>query len=124
MLKISIELECPTQSQLDALATLIGGKSAIPVEVTPTVDDTAKATPKTKKARAKPEPEPETEPTAEDFAPDTAVTMIDIRELAVALTKTGKQPEIKEVFSQYGIEKLSDLDEKDYPAMLADLRAL
>lgn len=79
-----------------------------------------------------PEPEatPETEtdvkaePAPEAPAPEEKpVSKTDVRAVATALTKAGKRETLKVIFKKFGGEKLSDIKEADYPALMRELVA-
>ena len=69
-----------------------------------------KTTAKDKKAVAK------KEETAEP-----AITLTDVRSIALKLSKAGKQKLLKEIFAKYGAEKLSEIAEEDYANLKNDL---
>ena len=75
------------------------------------------------------EPEPETEAaeepdivkaTVEDAPFDEAVTytLLDIRAKLAALNKAGKKAKVQEIIESFGASKLSQIDPKDYPALM------
>ena len=43
--------------------------------------------------------------------------------MATALTKAGKRDALKAIFKKFGGEKLSDIQEADYPALMRELVA-
>lgn len=75
-----------------------------------------KTTAKDKKAVAKKEEKTEESETAEP-----AVTLTDVRSIALKLSKAGKQKLLKEIFAKYGAEKLSEIAEEDYANLKNDL---
>lgn len=94
----------------------------------------SKAAPKAAPAAPKAKPTAKTEspaPTAETTAKEEpaekkdapAVSKTDVRAMALALSKAGKQDELKEIFAKYGAVKLSGVAEDDYPALMEDLVA-
>lgn len=85
---------------------------------------------------AAPDPQPEvetevkTDPASEETAPDATpapeekpVSKTDVRAVATALTKAGKRDALKAIFKKFGGEKLSDIQEADYPALMRELVA-
>ena len=69
------------------------------------------------------EKEPLKDPTVpEKKAPDPAVTKSDIRRLGNELSKIGKSGVIKAALEALGAEKLSQVEEKDYPALAEKLQ--
>lgn len=48
------------------------------------------------------------------------ITMETIRAKLAALMDAGKQTEVKELLKEHGAEKLSDIPEENYPALLKD----
>lgn len=85
---------------------------------------------------AAPDPQPEaetkvkTDPASEETAPDATpapeekpVSKTDVRAVATALTKAGKRDTLKAIFKKFGGEKLSDIQEADYPALMRELVA-
>lgn len=65
-----------------------------------------------------------TDSSESDPAPEEKpVTKTDVRAMATALTKAGKRDTLKAIFKKLGAEKLSDIQEKDYPALMRELVA-
>jgi len=48
------------------------------------------------------------------------ITMETVRAKLAALMQTGKQAQVKELLKKHGGEKLSDIPEENYPALLKD----
>lgn len=76
------------------------------------------------------ETEVKTDPASEETAPDATpapeekpVSKTDVRAVATALTKAGKRDTLKAIFKKFGGEKLSDIQEADYPALMRELVA-
>lgn len=96
----------------------------------PNAEDAVEDAPEPKEkpaAKALKAKEPESEPveSAKAEEPDAkALSITDVRALALELSKAGKQAELREVFRQYGAEKLSGIPESAYPALMVDLEAL
>lgn len=63
-------------------------------------------------------------PVAEAPAETVAVTMEEVRAVLADLSENGKRKEVKELLIKYDSGKLSGVRESDYPALLADARAL
>lgn len=55
--------------------------------------------------------------------PEAPVSKTDVRAIATALSKAGKQDELKKIFAEFGGKKLSDIAEVDYPALMKKLVA-
>lgn len=68
----------------------------------------------------------ETKPAAPAPAPavQEKITKTDVRAVALKLSKAGKSKELKAIFSEFGAEKLSEIKEDDYPALMAKLGAV
>ncbi|MBQ7960124.1 MAG: rRNA biogenesis protein rrp5 [Clostridia bacterium] len=72
----------------------------------------------------------ETEPQAPDLEPTQEVhdepklTLEDVRSVLSAKSANGHGAEIRELLQKYGHSKLSEIDPKDYPALLADAEVL
>ena len=142
MAQIKIEVTFNTNEEtLDqALAKLLGQASAQDAPTAPAkkpakqkTDAPATAQPDPQ-SEAAPDPQPETEvktdPVSEETAPDSApapeeklVSKTDVRAVATALTKAGKREALKAIFKKFGGEKLSDIQEADYPALMRELVA-
>lgn len=121
MIEIKITLE-HTPENLELL--LAAAKAAQPAK-----EETKKEEePKTKKP-AKKEEEPKTktaakkeeEPKTKAPAKKETKTKNDIRYLALALTKDGKEDKIAEVFAEFGASRLSEIKEEDFPAVYEKL---
>lgn len=52
------------------------------------------------------------------------VVVEDIRAVLAEKSQEGKSKEIKELLGKYGAAKLSAVEEKDYPALLAEAKVL
>ena len=52
------------------------------------------------------------------------VAVEDIRAVLAEKSQEGKSKEIKELLGKYGVAKLSAVDEKDYPMLLAEAKVL
>ena len=52
------------------------------------------------------------------------VAVEDIRVVLAEKSQEGKTKEIKELLGKYGVAKLSAVEEKDYPALLAEAEVL
>ena len=50
--------------------------------------------------------------------------MEDIRAVLAQKSQDGKSKEIKELLGRYGVAKLSAVEVKDYPALLAEAKVL
>lgn len=75
------------------------------------------------------EPEPETESAAESetveapaeelpFDEAVTYTLPDVRAKLAALNKAGKKAKVQEIIESFGASKLSQIDPKDYPALM------
>ena len=144
MAQIKIEVTFNTNEEtLDqALAKLL---SQTPVQDAPATPTKKSAKQKTDApATVQPDPQPDaapdpqseaetevkTDPASEETAPDAApapeekpVSKTDVRAVATALTKAGKRDTLKAIFKKFGGEKLSDIQEADYPALMRELVA-
>lgn len=80
---------------------------------------------KDKKAAARKETpdEPDDAPEAETETPAPAISLTDVRAVALKLSKAGKQAKLKEIFAKYGGAKLSDISKEHYADLMADLEA-
>ena len=70
--------------------------------------------------KPEPKPEPENEPRKSD-APKSNVTLTDVRAVALKLSRSNKKSVLKDALAKFGANKLSDVKESDYPALLAEL---
>lgn len=62
------------------------------------------------------------EKTEEPTAP--AYTFADVRKAFSAKSHAGYTSHVKELISKYGADRLSDVKEADYPALMADLEVI
>lgn len=66
----------------------------------------------------------ETQP-AEQPPPETkAVTFVELRSRLAEISRAGHTAEIKELIARFGAEKLSDVAEADYAALLTEAEGL
>lgn len=56
--------------------------------------------------------------------PKAEVTLETVRAKLAALMQGGKQAEVKELLKKHGGDKLSDIPEENYPALLAEAEAM
>lgn len=72
----------------------------------------------------------ETEPQTPDHEPTQEVhdepklTLEDVRSVLSEISANGHGAEIRELLKKYGQSKLSEIDPKDYPALLKDAEVL
>lgn len=75
-----------------------------------------------KTAEPAPEEPKAEEPKEEAPAPEVKeVSLTDVRAVALRLSKSGKQSELKEAFGKFGAKKLSDIPKESYPALMEEL---
>ena len=66
-----------------------------------------------------------TEEELQEIAPkDEPVTFVQLRSRLSEISRSGHTQEVKELIAKYGAEKLSDLAESDYAAVLAEAEGL
>lgn len=65
---------------------------------------------------------PKEQPTPEPEKP--AVTFVQLRSRLSEISRSGHTAEVKELIAKYGADKLSDLNESDYAALLAEAEGL
>lgn len=63
-------------------------------------------------------PDKKDEPVAKTY------TFADVRKAFSAKSHAGYTAQVKELISKYGANRLSDVKEKDYPALMADLEVI
>lgn len=71
--------------------------------------------------------EPQAETPKEKPAPkkaETTVTFVQLRSRMSEISRSGHTQEVKELIAKYGAEKLSDLAEGDFAAVLAEAEGL
>ena len=71
--------------------------------------------------------EPQTEAPKEQPAPEQKtenVTFVQLRSRLSEISRSGHTQEVKELIAKYGAEKLSDLAEGDFAAVLAEAEGL
>lgn len=69
--------------------------------------------------------EPKEAPPTELPTPKTkAITFVELRSRLAEISRAGHTAEIKELIAKYGAEKLSDVKETDYAALLIEAEGL
>ena len=71
--------------------------------------------------------EPQAEESKEQPTPkneEATVTFVQLRSRLSEISRSGHTQEVKELIAKYGAEKLSDLAESDYAAVLAEAEGL
>ena len=132
-IKLTLEIMDDTAKgalkELSAFAEKLGNTVSETFSVTTQVHTPEKPSeipvekPATAKPASKAKPAVEETPIAEEKQDAPAVSKSDVRAAALVFSKAGKQAVLKEVFAKYGAEKLSDIPEDKYPALMADLEA-
>lgn len=61
---------------------------------------------------------------APDPQPEKKITLSEIRELGVRLTKAKKVTELKEAINSFGADSLGGVEEKDYAALYEKMEAI
>lgn len=74
------------------------------------------------KASKKSAPEKLPEKTEEPTTP--AYTFADVRKAFSAKSHAGYTSQVKDLINRYGADRLSDVKEADYPALMADLEVI
>lgn len=70
-------------------------------------------------------PEKNEVPPTEQPSPETkAVTFVELRSRLAEISRAGHTAEIKELIARFGAEKLSDVAEADYAALLTEAEGL
>ena len=72
---------------------------------------------------AKDEPQ-ETAPKEQPTPKDEPVTFVQLRSRLSEISRSGKTAEVKELIAKFSAERLSDLAETDYAAVLAEAEGL
>lgn len=134
MMKITIEIETPVSEKvLSNLAAALGGAPATteapaaePVKAPKTPKSTkakkSEATKETAKpvettpSAAEPESSKATEATKEES--EVTYTLEQVRGKLANLSRSGKQAEVKALLGEFGANKLSEVKEEDYAALM------
>lgn len=66
----------------------------------------------------------ETQPAEQPSSETKAVTFVELRSRLAEISRAGHTAEIKELITKHGAEKLSDVKETDYTALLAEAEEL
>lgn len=126
--QITLESEAEAIAVLELLKTMrskTGGDALKAQETLPDSDEPAPekkaAAGKKNAAKEKKAPVPKEEPA--DESEESAISLSDVRAVALKLSKAGKQKQLKEIFAKYDAEKLSDIDAENYESLMADLEA-
>lgn len=122
---IALDSEAEAIAVLSLLKTMKEkGGAATPSTEEPVPDNTEaekKAPAKKSAVKEKKSATPKDEPPTENAS--LAITLTDVRAVALKLSKAGKQKQLKEIFAKYDAEKLSDIDAENYESLMADLEA-
>ena len=59
------------------------------------------------------------QPVKEEAPKAPAIKLEDVRTVLAEISRSGKTAQMKELLSQFGASKLSDVKPEDYPALLA-----
>lgn len=112
-----LELKAAIESgTLIGLADTVEGAKAVNAEV---AEQTKKG------VKAKPNEDPEVAPEKDEVtATEPTITEVDIRAKFVALSKKGKKAELKQLLTDFGVEKVSDLQPDQYQDAMEKLEAM
>ena len=105
-----------------------GGITAEPVKTTDPNSAPTEAR-KTAESKNKPAADKKTTPNKESTVAESVKTeksvptKVEIRAVALKFSKASRQAELKEIFGNYGADKLSGIAEEDYPNLMKDLEA-
>lgn len=80
--------------------------------------------PEPKKVTKKKEPVEEAPATPSETEPPKAYTFTEVRGIMASLSGQGKKAEAKALLQKFGANRLSDLDEKDYPALVQEAQVI
>lgn len=111
----------PMMKIINALAALTAALQEYTAQTTEgylntfeTIYDPKTDEPQAETPREQPTPEPEKQ----------AVTFVQLRSRLSEISRSGHTQEVKELIAKYGADKLSDLAESDYAAVLTEAEGL
>jgi hypothetical protein len=122
---ITITISAPELVEaMQALTVALQAGQVKPAQVEQVIEkleQEVKPAPKSKKAdkpaEPTPEPAPETKPTA-------SVSLDDVRIVLGNLSQSGRQDEVKQLISSFGVTKLSEIPTEKYAELLAAAEAI
>ncbi len=125
MNNITITISAPELVEaMQALTVALQAGQVKPAQVEQVIEkleQEVKPAPKSKKAdkpaEPTPEPAPETKPTA-------SVSLDDVRIVLGNLSQSGRQDEVKQLISSFGVTKLSEIPTEKYAELLAAAEAI
>lgn len=130
MAQVQITLESETEAiaVLELLKTMRSKTGGDAPKVQETLPDGDESTPEKKAAAgkkntAKEKKAPVLKEEPADEGEESAISLSDVRAVALKLSKAGKQKQLKEIFAKYDAEKLSDIDAENYESLMTDLEA-
>lgn len=71
-----------------------------------------------------PEEEPQKKPSKSKAEKAPEITLEKVRGVLANKSRGGHTAEVRAIIQKYGADRLSDIDPKDYPALLADAEVL
>lgn len=87
------------------------------------VSDEPAETSQTETPAAAPKESPN-KPEKADAVKQTEITLEQVRGVLADKSRSGKTAEVRAIIQKYGADRLSGIDPKDYPAVLADAEVL
>lgn len=118
-IKIKIEDTEGLEGAIHTLAQVLAGmdipqtRPKVEVENWPPEDTTAE-----EKEEPEPQPEPAPEPEKEEPKQDSGLKFEDVRVKLAQVSQAGKQKELKELLTNMGVQKLSDVPQERYKELL------
>lgn len=90
----------------------------------PETEKPAEKKKKAKSPKVDPTDRPEDQVVSADATTGKTATKADVRSRALTLSTNGRTDELKAVFREFGAEKLTEIKEEDYPAVIEKLEEL
>lgn len=127
-MNITVRIDAPELAgAIQALASALSAtKGSIDVPKTQPKQEVKQETPKQEASKEEPKPEqaPQAEETSSAGEDKPSITLETVRGKLAALSQSGKQAEVKELISSFGVKKLTAIPEEKYAELLEKAEAL
>ncbi|PLR84633.1 hypothetical protein CVD25_00940 [Bacillus canaveralius] len=118
-MNFTIEIKAPElAAAITALAEALSGSKLTPVQNGSPAQKNKGVNKEVEKEPETSNPDPVEAEATEEEEGESTISLETVREKLAALSQSGKQKQVKELISSFGVKKLTDVPAKHYAALL------